>query len=312
MYNVAGITLNGMYNYFETTEAPLFENINVFEGGEYYDQTIPPMDKDILIDTIMEDNGEFICYRQIPDRFKIMATHFFEKNESNFIKMWIALNMDFNPIFNYDRYEESEDINSYNSDMTKSGSESDQGDSTLTKSGAETHKIDNSTGNYKIKEKVAETETNFKNLSSDSNSVKYRGISADNIGNSQVTTAGSYVAESMETETAIPTKTELLQGTNPGETSYSGVGYEVDIYGKDVNTIADRKDKTEVDMEHKYNNVKDAHTGHDDLNHSAHMYGNIGVTTSTAMIKEILELYNFNLYNYISDLFRKELLFEIY
>ena len=314
--NISGFTLSGMYNYFdilkEKEEATgLFDDMELFEGGTFYEQEIDAIDPEIVEGEIMERYGELITYRQIPTRFKSMLNLFFKKNYKNFAKMQIALQMDFNPIYNYDRYEESRDINSYNSNMTKSGSESDSGDTTLTKSGAETHKIDNSTGSFKVKETVPETTTNLANLSSSSNGVKYHGVSAYNLtGN--VTDTSSYSPESMDYETITPSKTEVIQGSNPGETSYSGVGYEVDIYGRDVNAVADRKDKTEVDMAHEYNNVRDAHSGHDDLEHSAHMYGNIGVTTSTAMIKEVLEVYDFDLYKFIADKFANELLILIY
>lgn len=282
MYNQAGITLAGMYNYFDKIENPLFENISVFEGGEYFDQNIPAINKEILIGQIMEDNGDLLTYRQIPDRFKLMVENFFEKNESNFAKMWIALNMDFNPIFNYDRYEDATDKDTYNSATEREGSE--------------TTKVDNSTGGFKEKTTPAETTTKFQNLSEESNGVKYTGVSADNAGSSGVTTAGNYAPQSMEVDTVTPNKTTIEVDTS-GETSFEGVGYTVNTYGKNINQSDPRKDK---------------HTGYDENKHDAHIYGNVGVTTSTKMIEEILSLYEFNMYNYISDLFAKELLFLIY
>ena len=282
MYNQAGITLAGMYNYFDKIESPLFENISVFEGGEFYEQEIPAIDKELLIDQIMEDNADLLTYRQIPDRFKKMVENFFEKNESNFAKMWIALNMDFNPIFNYDRYEDAKDKDTYNSATEKEGSE--------------TTKLDNSTGAYKEKTTPAETTTKFSNLSEESNGVKYTGVSADNAGASGVTTAGNYSPQTMEVDTVTPNKTTVEVDTS-GETSFEGVGYTVNTYGKNINASDPRKDK---------------HTGYDERQHDAHIFGNVGVTTSTKMIEEILSLYEFNMYNYISDLFAKELLFLIY
>lgn len=119
MYNQAGFTLAGVYNYFENIEAPLFHSITLYNGGTFApgtteEQTIPPINKDILIEELIEDWGEMYCWRQDPNKFKLLTNKFFSKNYDNFAKMWTALHLDYNPIFNYDRKEDSkETYNSY-------------------------------------------------------------------------------------------------------------------------------------------------------------------------------------------------------
>ena len=113
--NIQGFSLAGVDHYFKLAKEngdvskELFEDIELFEGGEFYDQEIDPIDNEILIDEIIEKFGELVTYRQIPERFKKMSDNFFKKNYKNFAKMQIALQMDFNPIYNYDRFEKGED-----------------------------------------------------------------------------------------------------------------------------------------------------------------------------------------------------------
>ena len=48
------------------------------------------------------------------------------------------------------------------------------------------------------------------------------------------------------------------------------------------------------------------------IKHSAHLYGNIGVTTSTQMLKEQLDVVTWNLYEHISDIFIDEFCILVY
>ena len=48
------------------------------------------------------------------------------------------------------------------------------------------------------------------------------------------------------------------------------------------------------------------------IKHSAHLYGNIGVTTSVQMLKEQLDVVEWNLYEHISDIFIDEFCILVY
>lgn len=48
------------------------------------------------------------------------------------------------------------------------------------------------------------------------------------------------------------------------------------------------------------------------LDHDAHLYGNIGVTTSQQMLKDELDIVTWNLYEHISDIFIEEFCILIY
>lgn len=115
----AGFTLYGVYDYFEEKEEPLFENIRIYNGGTYapgteYEQIIPAIDKNVLTDEIIERWGDFLCWRQIPDLFKFNVIRFFDKHYDNFERMWTALHMEYNPLYNFDKYADNrQDYNSY-------------------------------------------------------------------------------------------------------------------------------------------------------------------------------------------------------
>lgn len=87
-------TLWGLYQY----DPALFENAPVPAG----------IDKQMLIDTIMDTSGDLYCYYQQPERFKLSITNWFRRHEYGFSRMILALNKDYDPLENYDRYEEED------------------------------------------------------------------------------------------------------------------------------------------------------------------------------------------------------------
>ena len=48
------------------------------------------------------------------------------------------------------------------------------------------------------------------------------------------------------------------------------------------------------------------------FNHTSHMYGNIGVTTSQQMLRDELEIQRFNIYENIADIFCDDFCIEVY
>ena len=114
MNRIAGFTLGGVANYFEQIEEPLFKDITLYNGGTFgegttEEQTIPAIDKTTLIYEIMENWSEFLCWNQNPNKFKGQVLKFFSKNYDNFARIWTAIHLDYNPIFNYNRRENSKE-----------------------------------------------------------------------------------------------------------------------------------------------------------------------------------------------------------
>lgn len=85
-------TLWGLYQYDPT----IFENAPLPEG----------LDKQLVIDTIMDNSGDLYCFYQQPERFKLSITNWFRRHEHGFFRMLLALNKDYDPLENYDRMED--------------------------------------------------------------------------------------------------------------------------------------------------------------------------------------------------------------
>ena len=53
-------------------------------------------------------------------------------------------------------------------------------------------------------------------------------------------------------------------------------------------------------------------SSNDEVKHEAHLYGNIGVTTSTQMLEDFLRVERWNIYEHIADLFCDEFCIPVY
>lgn len=279
MYNLQGFTLEGVYNYFELKEQPLFENISLFQGGTVFNnewetgEVIPPINKNLVIDYIMESNNGLLCYRQNPDRFKVMVNNFFESNYQAFKVIWLAINLSYNPIDNYDRKEYQ--LNEYNSSNKRTDS---------------THYKDTDTLDYLGKEKTENTPSG-----TESNSHTYSGneittntLSADNNGG---------WTDDTKSEVTHPTETDTKSFTNRKDT----------IEKSFTNRTDDRT------LEHIYLDGNDLtqHLGDDTLKIWAH--GNVGVAkTSEIWLDEVKARLSFNFYEMVAKKFAQALLLEIY
>lgn len=204
----AKTTLIGFYNY----RPDIFDNVT-FPAG---------IDKNIAIDTILVNNAGFEPLYQDIDFFKFCIENWAKKWSWSFDKWIKAINVKYDPLNNYDRYEEYDDEKK-GTEKTKSSS-----DRTI-----------KDTGTADTEEKVS-----------------------------------AYDSSSYE-----PSKKNTLTN-NLTTTEKAGS----DISGDSSETIK----------------------------HRAHLYGNIGVTTSQQMLESELSIAEWNLYNQIADVFRSELLISVY
>lgn len=86
------ITLYGFYQYDNT----LFDDIVLPEGIE----------KDKVIHEIIKDSGDLYPYHQVAGMLKANITDWFSQRQFDFGAMYRALRAEYNPIENYDRYED--------------------------------------------------------------------------------------------------------------------------------------------------------------------------------------------------------------
>lgn len=89
---MARLTLWGMMQWDNT----LFDNIVLPQG----------MTKQYLIDYIVQEAGDLYPYYQVPPMIKSLSESWFARKLDGFQKMYNALMSEYNPLENYDRYEE--------------------------------------------------------------------------------------------------------------------------------------------------------------------------------------------------------------
>ena len=117
----AKITTVGFYQYMNAYNNDLFGLLNLPPG----------IDKDTLVNNIMLRGGEFEVVYSNPDFYKSAIGIWSNKNYRTFEKWINALNIDYNPLENYDRMEEWSDVGS----RTNTGTVSDSG--TITNTGTQ-------------------------------------------------------------------------------------------------------------------------------------------------------------------------------
>ena len=88
---MARLTLWGIYQYDKT----LFDNIVLPNG----------IDKDNLVGNIMRNSGDLYPYHQVPEYLKRNINYWFARRLFDFERMYEALRVEYSPIENYDRKE---------------------------------------------------------------------------------------------------------------------------------------------------------------------------------------------------------------
>lgn len=229
MSTMQRLTLIGMSNYDST----LFDGLTLPDG----------YDKETFVNSLLLEHGEKCVLYSNPAFLKQAITLWGKKWYLELKRIYEALTAEYDPIYNYDRYEEYTD-----NEGRKYSSTTNAG-----------HKATDSP-NYDVV-----TETN-------DDAVTEEQISADN--------SGSYQPEH---------KTIIDGGKTTAKTS-----------GKTQDLAETSNSKTD-----------DAETRN--FSHKAHLYGNIGVTTSAAMVSEVVrQRMEMNLYATAARLFANELLIGIY
>ena len=221
MSTIQRLTLIGLYNFDDT----LFDLLSLPEG----------YDKQVFIDSLLLEHGEKIVLYTNFDFMKYSIGAWGRKWAAELSRIYLALTEEYNPLHNYDRYEEYED---------------------------------NIEGEQHSGRKSTDTPS-FKVVSdTNEDATSEHLVSADN--------SGYYQPESKDI-------------TNGGKTTTTTDGKTSNVDEK-INANDKRK-----------------------LTHEAHLYGNIGVTTSVQMWSaEVNARMNYNLYEAACRIFANELLIGIY
>ena len=327
------LTLIGLYNYDNT----LFDGLTLPEA----------YDKSTFIESLMIEHGEKLVLYSDYDFMKYSIGAWGRKWSMELTRIAEALFAEYNPIWNYDRYEEWNDkggkrgqsetgevhneesntnasyIENANTSTT-SDALSESEDSRISKTSSTDNKTSNTenesshrlqnTPDYK-EEKVTENVTNGETehkVSADNDS-DYQPASKDitNIGKNKVT------------DTASGTKDNITElNKSEGTTTENGeAASEETGRNNSVSTSSGSENSTNDTSGRNLSSAKteggrntttnDSEVSNSD--HVGHLWGNIGVTTSASMVTEVVEQrMKYNLYGVACRLFANELLIGIY
>ena len=301
-------TLIGMYQYDDTI---------------FNDMVLPTgIDADLFKQSLLMEKGEFEVLYPNPDfmrhSIKLWSTKWF-RTFSEWLK---GTQAQWNPIYNYDRYEEGwddhnrkyasvnnadysdkrttdmEELNVVNmQDSSKSDTEANR--ILNTKDSNEKNLKDESTfNNQDTTSQTKESTTEHQVAGYDSSS--YQPSSKDIIdnGDSNVKHTGTVTNETTGTDTTAHSGTDATTSKGSDTSTHSG---------SDRNTTSGTDE-----MVHKGKLSDLSGTEKNTNQHTAHLYGNIGVTTSSAMLAEFYNIAKWNLYEHMADVFGSELLIQVY
>lgn len=301
----AKITLFSFARWMRQNNSDLFSELSVPAG----------IDKDVLIDNILLRGGEFEVVYSDPN-FMQYAIGSWSRKWYRTMRKWLeALSIDYNPLENYDRYEEFRDIGERSNTLDKTLNHSDetiynsQDKRTLDTDSLNTRNLmDEEDRNLKDEETrdldditTYDHQTGTEQLVSAYDSSTYQPSSMT-INTNGVESGGLM---SHNTDKLEQNGTDTFEHT--GKDVFSHTGYD-----DTKNTGTDTMDKSGSDRINHTGIIQDAGNENSFNSHVGHLHGNIGVTTSQQMLEAELNISKWNIYEHITDLFLSEFVIPIY
>ncbi|MBO7696976.1 MAG: hypothetical protein J6T10_30465 [Methanobrevibacter sp.] len=331
----AKTTIIGAIDYYEGKEEKLFDFLTLPEG----------IDKETVVDAIIYKASDFEMMHINPPFVRYAIGAWSNKWLPTWEKWYDVLNMEYNPIHNYDRTEEgydkhtgtqghsgSEHIITDNSGTqtigntgtqtnvtAHSGTVSNTGTQETTNTGTQ-NTAENSTSNA-LETPGKHVVTDHENITNGSqtttnevmafNSSNWSGHDKSTVDNNVGHTRDS-VVESGASNTAGSSQGNSLRTDDLNETRTDNLN-ELST-GLDNSTRTDNLSSTRTDALSETKNGQTTDTRLDDLrdDHYLRAYGNIGVTSTQQMIQQELDLRLFNMVEKISDMFIQEFCLMIY
>ena len=289
---MAKLTTISMYQYNEH----LFDGLTFPEG----------IDKDIAISQILTRSGEFEVLYPNPTFYSQMITFWGKKHYRTFEKWIEGLSEEFNPLYNYDRFEEYLDerkgIDSKAGKVTHNAATQETTESSH-EGASSTNDIENVSNTSSAKTGTSGTRT---------------AINAENVTNDATT---ENQVSAFDSSTYSPDKKTIQDGAQiTNGTSSESSGTDSTSSGSSETSSARGSSGTESEKDTgnrmgtsaEERNESENRTNAETTKHSAHLYGNIGVTTSAALLREFLDVERWNIYEQIADLFVDEFCIMVY
>ena len=296
----AKITLFTFAKYMTQHDDDLFSNLSLPEG----------IIKDTLVENILLRGGEFEVLYSDP-RFMQYAIGTWSKKWYRTMQKWLeALAIDYNPLENYDRYESIQDKSEKTTTMDRTLNNQDenvintQDLRTLDTDVLNTRNLmDEETRDLEDKETRDLTDV----TTYDHDTEIEEQVSAYDSSSYQP----SKVTYNKDSDSDHNTVTLDQDGTDTfehtGKDIFNHTGYD-----NTKNTGTDRMNRTGTETAVHSGSINDA--GGEDAfnNHSGHIHGNIGVTSSQDLLMQELSVNEWNIYEHITDLFLTEFVVPIY
>lgn len=228
------------------------------------------MDRETLNYYIKMYAGKNECRYPDAEELNMLMHAFFKSRKSEYQRMWDALQAEYNPIENTDRYEDFWE----NTNRTDKGTENRTEDNSVQKnSSGQNSQKSSVTGNSNGTGSSNGTSTKTPNLTNEETVSAFDANTYQ--PNKRSTQSGAETTESNETSTSNASSTQKAEQSGTQSTNETETGNN-SVNGTTTNTM------------------------HNELKHGLHSHGNIGVTTNQEMITEELELRKFNIYKFIA------------
>lgn len=264
-------------------------------------------DKQTLLATIVTTGGRFEPLYSDPEYFRFMSAQWWNKWQRNFLKWFDALDIEYNPLENYDRME------AWHEDTTDGSSES-------TEFGTETVLDHDGSYSKQGSDKIVEDDDNESQesgtttvVTDQDGTLRAPGASGSN---SSTTTneVSAFDASGYSAHDKSSTTTNRSEDTTNDVTETTTHGKKV--VGKDDKTTTRTYSESGSDAADDTTNVEGTSATDKsfdrDFDHEGRVHGNIGVTTSQQMLKSELDLQLWNVYQHIADIYCKEMLITVY
>ena len=205
---------------------------------------------DDLLAAIISKGATFEALYADPDYFYYAVGYFWGRWSRTFNEWFNAFDIEYNPLDNYDRHEESTDITD------------DAGSETRSETSSSTH-------------------------------------DANNTGTLNSTT-------NEDSETNVENKVSAFDGNDyvPHDKSDTTGGVDTTV-AQTTGDVIDEESSSSIagNTSNEFNR---------EFTHTAHIWGNIGVVTSSKMLEEYIKTRSINLYNKCADVFCNEMTLKVY
>lgn len=278
---IAKLTLIGIYKYYNETGRDLFEGLNFPEGIE----------KTNVINKILLDGGEFPLIYDNPDFIHDFINSWCSIHYRTFEKWITALNIQYDPLYNYDKTEIRSGSASKSGTLegTKNTSDNYTHNSVIQNGHTDLHSITDGGSDTETKS-LSGTGTNT-TANTETHDVSAYNSTADYEKDNKTTQNGSVNTTSTVTENNSYTHGKTVRD------EYTGNGN-----GSDSLTHHGTIDETT-------NNTTSESATNDE---TVTVKGNIGVTTSQQMLKDELNIAKWNIYENIATMFINDFCTPIY